>query len=181
MDTRIPIEIPDATTEPEAYRAALLEVIGDRDPLAVLAETPERVRALLAGRDAGELATPPAPGEWSAAVIVGHLLDVEIVYGFRWRLALTADRPTYPGYDEKRWSELARPPVDQVLAAFDAMRAYNLWMLDGVGRSQWSRVGVHGEQGPETVEVAIRKVAGHDLAHLDQLARAVRGAAGGGD
>jgi hypothetical protein len=66
-------------------------------------------------------------------------LDVEIVYGFRWRLALTADSPSYPGSDEKLWS----------------------------------RVGVHGEQGEETVEVMIQKVAGHDLAHVNQLQRAL--------
>jgi hypothetical protein len=35
-------------------------------------------------------------------------------------------------------------------------------------------VGVHSEQGPETVDVIVRKMAGHDLAHLDQLARTVR-------
>lgn len=50
-----PIEIPDAAREPEAYRDALLAVIGDRDPLDVLAETPKRIRALLEGRDVRRL------------------------------------------------------------------------------------------------------------------------------
>jgi len=169
------IRTPDATTEPEAYREALLAIVGDRDPLEVLADTPARVRALLRGPAAGGVDQPPAPGEWSAATVVGHLVDVDIVYGFRWRLALTADRPTYPGYNEKLWSALPKPPADQLGVLFESLRAYNLWTLRSVPREDWSRVAVHAEQGAETVELAVRKVAGHDLAHLNQLERALAG------
>lgn len=34
-------------------------------------------------------------------------------------------------------------------------------------------VQVVGGQGPETVDVMVRKMAGHDLVHLDQLTRTV--------
>src|SRR2546423_10375296 len=104
------IDTPDATDEPQAYRDALLAILGERDPLAVMAETRERIGALVAGRDAAALAGRPAEGEWSPAEIVGHLLDAEIVFGFRWRLALTAGRPSYPRYDRKLWSRLPKPP-----------------------------------------------------------------------
>ena len=30
-----------------------------------------------------------------------------------------------------------------------------------------------GEQGPETVDLMVRKMAGHDLVHFDQLTRTV--------
>ena len=163
------IEMPDATAEPHAYRAALLAVIGDRDPLEVMAETPGRVRALAEGRSAGDLERRSGDGEWSAADVIGHLVDVEIVFGFRLRLVLTEDRPSYPGYDEKLWSRLPKPPGDQLYALLDGLRAYTLWTLRSIPRTEWSRAGVHGEQGEETVEVLIRKLAGHDLAHLNQL------------
>ena len=163
------MEIPDATAEPQAYRDALLDAIGDRDPLEVLAATPARVRELVAGRDTADLERQPAEGEWSAAQVISHLVDVEIVYGFRWRLSLTEDRPTYPGYDEKLWSGLPRPPADLLCTLLDVLRAHNLWLLRAIPRADWSRVGVHAEQGDESVEVQIRKVAGHDLAHLNQL------------
>lgn len=168
-----PIETPDATAEPLAYRDALLALVGERDALGILAETPARLASLLAGRPAAALQTPPAPGEWLAGTIIGHLVDVEIVFGFRWRLALTEDRPSYPGYDEKRWSELPRPSADRLPAAFEVLREYNLTLLREIPRASWQRVGVHEEQGPETIEVMVRKMAGHDLAHLDQVARAL--------
>ena len=72
---------------------------------------------------------PPAEGEWDALRIVGHLFDVDVVYGFRWRLVLTEDQPAYPGYDEKLWSELPRPQPDRLLTALSGIRAVNLALL----------------------------------------------------
>jgi hypothetical protein len=171
-----PIQIPDATLEPAAYVRALVDTLGDREPLAVLRQTPTAVRALCAGLTDGQWRTPMAEGEWNALQVVGHLLDVEVVYGFRWRLILTEDRPSYPGYDEKRWSRLPRPAPAQLLAALEGLRAVNLAVLKGVDDGGRRRLGVHGEQGEEQFDLTVRKVAGHDLAHLNQLARTVAAA-----
>jgi DinB superfamily len=104
---------------------------------------------------------------------VGHLFDVDVVYGFRWRLALTEEEPSYPGYDEKAWSGLARPAPRQLLDAFAGLRAANLALLRSLGEADLRRTAVHGEQGSEDVRRMIDKVAGHDLAHLNQLVRTV--------
>jgi DinB superfamily len=171
-----PIQIPDATLEPAAYVRALIATLGDREPLAVLRQTPTAVRAMCAQLTDAQWGTPMAEGEWTALQVIGHLLDVEVVYGFRWRLILTEDRPAYPGYDEKRWSLLPRPAPSQLLAALAGLRAVNLAVLEGVDAAAATRPGVHGEQGEERFELTVRKVAGHDLAHLNQLARTVAAA-----
>jgi hypothetical protein len=174
-----PIVIPDATQEPAAYVAALLDTLGDRDPLEVYEATPGLVRTLCAGLDESQWHTPMAPGEWNALQIVGHLLDVDIVYGFRWRLALTEQAPTYPGYDEKAWSELARPAPAALLDGFVGVRLVNSALLRALSEDDMKRVAVHAEQGEEDVARMIHKVAGHDLAHLNQLERTVAVARGG--
>ena len=168
-----PIPIPDATLEPAAYVQALVDTLGDREPLEVLRQTPTTVRAICRELTDAQWRTPMADGEWNALQVVGHLLDVDVVYGFRWRLVLTEDRPTYPGYDEKRWSLLPRPAPAQVMAALEGLRAVNLAVLDQVDDDGRQRLGVHGEQGEEHFDLTVRKVAGHDLAHLNQLARTV--------
>ncbi|HZD37712.1 MAG TPA: DinB family protein [Actinomycetes bacterium] len=166
-----PIVIPDATREPDAYVKALLEALGDRDPLEVYAETPAAVRELCGDLEGTAWTTPMAPGEWSAQQVVGHLFDVDVVYGFRWRLALTEDTPTYPGYDEKRWSLLARPAGPRLLEAFDGLRQANLALLRSLGEADLRRSAIHAEQGREDLRRMIDKVAGHDLAHRNQLQR----------
>jgi DinB family protein len=170
-----PIQIPDATLEPAAYVRALVATLGDREPLEVLRQTPTAVRAMCGQLSDAQWGTPMAEEEWNALQVVAHLLDVEVVYGFRWRLILTEDRPAYPGYDEKRWSLLPRPAPSQLLGALAGLRAVNLALLEGVDDAS-GRSGVHGEQGEERFELTVRKVAGHDLAHLNQLARTVAAA-----
>jgi hypothetical protein len=112
---------------------------------------------------------PPAAGEWSAYEVLGHLFDVDIVYGFRWRLMLTQDNPAYPGYDERAWARLRKPPPGGLLSAFVALRSANVALIRSLDETDRQRTAVHSEQGSETVVLMIRKIAGHDLAHLDQL------------
>ena len=166
--------IPDAARDPAAYVQALLSVLGDRDPLEVLETTPSRVSGIASDRLAGELDHAPSPGEWSARDVLGHLLDVEVVYGFRMRLTLTENGPSYPGYDEKRWATLPKLGFAPMLDAFAALRQVNLHLLRTIPRDEWSRVGHHGEQGPDPFDLQVRKLAGHDLVHLEQLERAAR-------
>jgi hypothetical protein len=169
----VAIDIPDATLEPAAYVQALQATLGDRDPLQVYAATAGHIVDLCGDLTDRQWRMPMAAGEWSALQIVGHVLDVDVVYGFRWRLVLTEDNPAYPGYSEKRWSELPRPRPADVLAALQGLRTANVALLRGIQPADWQRSGTHGEQGREQFELMVAKIAGHDLAHLNQLARTI--------
>lgn len=173
--TEVPrIDIPSATEDPAAYVTALLEVAAERDPFDVLAKTPIWARQLFADLPTELAETVPEEGEWPAAFVVGHLFDVDIVYGFRWRLVATEDNPVYPGYDEEKWAPLPRLPFRQMLDAWTGLRASNVALLAPMSAEDWQRTGRHGEQGGETMEVMIKKVVGHDIAHINQIYRAIR-------
>lgn len=174
-----PIEIPDATLYPAEYKQALLDLIGDRDPVDVIEETVPLARKLFEGAAPEQLVRRPAPDEWSALDVVGHLFDVDIVYGFRWRLVLTEENPTYPGYNEKLFTPLPRPPFWSLVSAWEGLRAANAVLLRRTPREQWQRRGHHEEQGGETFDEMVRKLAAHDLAHLNQIERAVAATAVG--
>lgn len=51
-------------------------------------------------------------------------------------------------------------------------------LLHGIPPAEWNRWGIHGEQGDEQFGHMVSKIAGHDLAHLSQLARTVAAARG---
>ncbi|MDT7846975.1 DinB family protein [Streptomyces justiciae] len=173
--TEVPrIDIPSATEDPAAYVTALLEVAAERDPFHVLAKTPVWAARLFADLPTELAETVPEEGEWPAAFTVGHLFDVDIVYGFRWRLVATEDAPVYPGYDEEKWAPLPRLPFRQMLDAWTGLRASNVALLAALPPEDWQRTGHHGEQGGETMEVMIKKVVGHDIAHINQIYRAIR-------
>ena len=95
------------------YVAALVELVGGRDPLAVMDQLVPEVRRLAADLDAGALAVPEAPGKWSVVEVVQHLADSEIVIGYRLRVTVAEDRPALPGYDQDAWAARLRYRIHQ--------------------------------------------------------------------
>ena len=158
----------------EAYTAAVLDLLGSRDPMEVLRKTASRLRSALDGLSPERLGQPEAPGKWSVRVVLQHLADSELVWGYRLRMVLAHDRPRLTGYDQDLWAERLRyDEVDalQALADFAVFRAANLRLLAGASDDDLRRLGVHAERGEESVEHMIRLYAGHDLLHLRQLDR----------
>jgi len=158
----------------DAYVQAILDLVGDRDPLRILKDTPGTIREAVSGVQEKVLSTPEAPGKWSMAQVLWHLADSELVWGFRLRMVLAQERPPLTGYDQNAWVERlaqSRPNVQEVVREFSVLRAGNLRLLEGVSPVDLKRVGVHSERGEESLELMIPLYAGHDLVHLRQLDR----------
>jgi hypothetical protein len=156
------------------YVAALLELIGDKDPVAVLRQTPDVLRQFFATVPEQILTVPEAPGKWSIREVIQHLADSELVGGFRLRLVLAHDRPTITPYDQDLWSNQLRyseVDVRDALEQFTVLRRANMRLWANVTPADLKRVGVHGERGEESVEHMRRLYAAHDLLHVRQLDR----------
>ena len=102
------------------------------------------------------------------------MADSEIVWSFRLRMTLTHDRPPLVGYDQDLWaSRLHYEDADaqQALAQFTTLRESNLVLLNRASPADLRRVAVHAERGAQTLDEMIRLCAGHDLVHINQIAR----------
>jgi hypothetical protein len=160
-----------------AYVTAVLDLLGQRDPLAILDETPTVLSRAIEGLSAVQLRQPERPGKWSITQILQHLADSEIASGWRIRQILAHDRPTLTGYDQDLWAERLR--YDQAdpnlaLEQFGVLRRANLRLLVRASPAELKRVGVHVERGEESLEHLCRLYAGHDLLHLRQIERVRR-------
>jgi hypothetical protein len=156
------------------YTQAILALLGDRDPIEVLSKTPAALRKLVTGASAEQLGIPEAPGKWSVRIVVQHLADSDLVWGWRLRLVLAQDRPPITGYDQDAWAgrlRYAEADVDDALADFEQFRRSNLRLLARVPEPERDRVGLHAERGEESVAHIIRLTAGHDVLHLRQVER----------
>jgi hypothetical protein len=167
-----------ALEDAQAYSAALLELLGGRDALAVLREMPGALRSAIEGMSEPELATPEAPGKWSVAQLLDHLSDSELVGSFRFRMVLTQDRPALPGYDQDAWisrlhpqGRRARDAAETALRRFTFLREANVELLERTSPADRRRIGVHAERGEESLEHMMKLYAGHDLVHRRQLVR----------
>jgi len=86
-----------ATAAAAAYVRALLDLLGDRDPLDVTVEQLAWIEWRTAGVDDEALRRPEAPGKWSAIQIIQHLADSDVVAAWRTRLIVAEDRPVIQG------------------------------------------------------------------------------------
>ena len=160
-----------------AYVAAVLDLVGGRDSLAVLRETRTALSRTINGLSAAQLHQPERPGKWSIGQILQHLADSEIVWGWRMRQILAHDRPPLTGYDQDLWAERLHydeADPDLALEQFDVLRRANLRLLERASPDELKRLGVHVERGEESLEHLCRLYAGHDLLHLRQIERVRR-------
>jgi hypothetical protein len=166
-----------------AYVRALLDLLGNRDPLEIAAEQLPWLERRTAGLDDATLRRPEAPGKWSVIEVIQHLADSEIVLAWRTRQILTEDRPVIQGFDQDAWARTfgyAAMPLDLALAQLRGVRAANLRLWRSLTPAQRARVGEHSERGPESLDLLIRMMGAHDLVHRRQIDRvlAAAGAAG---
>ncbi|MFZ0339011.1 MAG: DinB family protein [Terracidiphilus sp.] len=144
----------------------------DGRPLeTILAATPDAIAEYL------EILGPkrekkPAPGKWSAAEIVSHLADCEIVFAFRLRQTLAEDNPTIQPFDQDKWAA-QYPGISAALAleTFSALRKWDLLLIQSALPAAADRAMTHPERGTMTFQTVVETMAGHDLNHLAQLRR----------
>jgi hypothetical protein len=157
-----------------AYVKAILELLGDRDPLAVLRETPSALEQIVSETADDILARPEAPGKWAMLDVLAHLADSDLVWGWRLRLVLAQDRPPLTGYDQDAWASRLgyadSDPHDSV-ELFSVLRKSNLRLLATATPEDLERVGVHVERGDESLAHHMKLYAGHDILHVNQLKR----------
>ena len=161
-------------SEIAAYVSAVLGLIEGRDPLDVLRGTPSALDRAVEALGPEAVRIPEAPGKWSVNVVLQHLADSELVFGWRIRLVLAHDRPTITGYDQDRWAErlgYAEGDPADAIERFTVLRRVNLRLLERASADDLKRVGVHAERGEESLAHIIKLYAGHDLLHLRQIER----------
>lgn len=164
----------NAAAAAPVYVRALLDLLGDREPLEVMPELVPWLEHRLRGVPEAVLHRSEAPGKWSVVEVLQHLADVEMVYGFRGRLVLSEDRPAIVGFDQDRWAALFRyreASAERAFKQLAALRTANLALWRTLGPAELARIGLHTERGEESMDLMLRLMAAHDLVHRRQIDR----------
>jgi hypothetical protein len=144
--------------------------LGARDPLAALADTPQKIRAIVEQWPADRWEKSYAPGKWSARRVVIHLAQMEIALPIRVRFAVAQDGYVAQPLDQDAWlavDDHADGPT--ALDAYLALRRLNVAMFKNFSPTQRQRTFKHPEYGDITPDWVAAQIAGHDIHHLKQL------------
>jgi len=144
--------------------------IDSRPVTEIIALTPATLEALAETIGPDRIAVSPAPGKWTPAEILCHLADCEIAFGFRLRQTLAEEHHVLQPFDQAKWAATyPRITAQQALAAFAAMREWNLILIRNAPPTAATKTVTHPERGTMTFATLIETMAGHDLNHIAQL------------
>ena len=161
---------------PQEYIQRIMAQLGGKKPLTVQASTAAKLGRLVRRASPAKLRKRPAPGKWSAAEILAHLADSEIVVGWRMRQILGAPGTPIQAFDQDAWAAAGhyeKRDARKSLEQFRVAREANLALLKSITPEQWKHHGMHSERGVETIEHITCMMAGHDLNHMGQVERIV--------
>ncbi|PYM90583.1 MAG: hypothetical protein DME04_22595 [Candidatus Rokuibacteriota bacterium] len=131
------------------------------------------IRAEFAALTEGALVWHPAPGEWCAKEVLGHLIETER-RGFtgRIRIILAGDDPALEGWDQAEVAR-ARRDCERVAATlveeFTAMRRDSAALVASLRTDDLRRAGRHPKVGPLRVADLLHEWVHHDRNHLRQM------------
>ncbi len=149
-----------------------VHLLEGRDPADVMRSTPAQLGQILAGMSPEFIEHKPGPQRWSVREILCHLADCEIAWAWRLRLIYGADNPVLPPFDQDRWADAyagSGYTADAARATWQAVRRWNLALIDGLTEDQKRRPAHHPELGDITLWDVVEIVAGHDVHHLQGL------------
>jgi hypothetical protein len=157
---------------PQQYTQRILGHVEGQDGLKVQSATAARLKKLTRGLTPKQLKWQPAPGKWSIAEILAHLVDTEIVGSWRMRCSIGASGTTIQAFDQDAWASVFQyrdRDAKTSLEVFGVLRENNLAMLKRLPPEKWEHYGMHSERGKETVAHLVRMFAGHDSNHALQI------------
>jgi hypothetical protein len=157
---------------PQQYTRRILGYVKGESVLAVQAKTPHKIERLIAPLSPKQLGYRPAPKKWSITEILAHLVETELVGGYRMRMILSKNGTPIQAFDQDVWAvngNYSKQDPQKSLRLFRALREYNLALLKSLTREKWNQYGMHAERGKETVARVAQMFAGHDINHLHQI------------
>lgn len=159
--------------EHDEYYSRYIQLVSEGDIVETLAGQMGETLALLQSVDPDSETYRYAPDKWSIREVVGHLIDVERVMGFRALNMVRADGAVLPGMDQDEWaknSNAGKRPLDDLASEWGALRRSTVHFFATLGLDAGERRGT-----ATGFEFTVRSfpwiIAGHELWHRRLLVK----------
>lgn len=147
--------------------------------LGILSATPERIRQALKGHEETHLHFKAGEKIWSASEILAHLRACADLWTHSIYAMLAENEPVFSDVDERKWAKVTRyaeVPFAESLQAYALQRANLLRVLKALPLEAWERPALIFAR-KHTVFTQTRRMAKHEMEHVEQLEDVLRRAA----
>lgn len=136
---------------------------------------PRKLAAAVSGISDTVLRFKPSPEKWCILEILGHLADVELLYGYRLRQMLADKKPVIAPVQVDDWARnlgYTEANPAEFVAQYGLNRHHNLRLLHRLSVVDLKKSAYHPEKNAD-VDVAdlVQRLAAHDENHIAQIER----------
>src|SRR5438093_9564748 len=127
------------------------------------------LRNSVAGMTREQLLARPVAGKWSTLEVVCHLADFDPIIADRMKRVIAEDHPALLGADEQRFAVALAyhdRDLEEELSLVEKTRRQMARILRKLPDEALTRVGVHNERGPLSLEKLLTGAAGHITHHV---------------
>jgi DinB superfamily len=136
-------------------------------------KSPKEIAAAVSGLSPAVLRYRSDPQKWCILEVLGHLADIEIVYGYRLRQMLADEKPVIAPMDQDAWTKnlgYLDASAPEWVALYGLNRHHNLRLLRRLKVEDLEKSAFHPEYKKDvTVGRLIEQMAGHGANHLAQI------------
>jgi DinB superfamily len=136
-------------------------------------KSPKLTALAVSGLPDKTLRYKPAPEKWSILEILGHLADVEIVFGHRIRQMLAGPKSTITPMDQEAWARnlgYRETPPAEMIAVYGVNRHANLQILRRLKVADLEKSAFHPELKREFhLAEIVEELDTHSANHLGQI------------
>jgi hypothetical protein len=158
---------PDVSEYPDRY-GRYIDLVPEEDICGVLVSQLENSVAVLSQIPESKVDWRYAPGKWTIRDVVGHVLDIERVFGFRLMAFSRGETATFPRANEELYvknADFSRYSLGEWLDEFVQVRNSHVTLIRHLPADAWARVGTVA-LGPISVRAMAFLMVGHERHHL---------------
>lgn len=153
------------------YYDKYVSTVPDGNVVDILRAQREDTLRLFASIDDAKAAHRYAPGKWSIAEVLGHVMDTERVFTYRALVFARGDRTPLPSMDQDVWSagsNAGRRRIASLVEEYQAVRAATIALFASFTETELARDGVASDNRV-TVRGLAWITAGHERHHMKIL------------
>ncbi|UNY98167.1 DinB family protein [Zhouia spongiae] len=154
--------------EYDIFYANYIKVLGDATLFKSLKNSVHDFAEMIKGLPEGKLLHAYAPGKWTIAEVILHVMDAERIFQYRLLRIARNDQTNLPGFDENEYVPVSMANVrtkESLLNELYAVRQSSTELIRGLDEEMLNRTGFVMNK-PVTSRAIAFIICGHMLHHL---------------
>ncbi len=145
--------------------------------LQQLGDYVEDIKRIFESTSQETLSYKESSDKWSPKEILGHLIDVELVFHYRLKKIIEEDKPALANFNQNIWVEEQQYnhwDTAILVNSLLALRRNLVFWLGRIREDQWEREGMHSKRGLITFRSIVELLISHLKHHYLQIKERIK-------